>query len=168
VQVVQHLRGVECSGAEKSAAWKAVMRQLNEKVAATGTLFSGKKGAGAEAARLYSFKAYSALSPAEQAEHSWSCSACAQSMTAQKIFGSAVLREYASGAPRGDGPRRAACCVSVSPGTLGPALPSVMILVVMCYTFLLLHSVPTPPPLPSLRRWRGLPQGQEAQRRGWS
>ena len=98
--MVQQLRGVDCSGTDKSAAWKTVMRQLNDKVAKTGSLFSGKKGAGAEAARLYSFKAYSALSPAEQGEHSWSCSACAQSLTAQKIFGSAVLSQYVSGEPR--------------------------------------------------------------------
>ena len=45
--MVQQLRGVDCSGTEKSAAWMAVMRQLNDKVKKTGTLFaSKKKGAG--------------------------------------------------------------------------------------------------------------------------
>ena len=97
-QVVQQLRGVDCSGTEKSAAWMAVMRQLNDKVKKTGTLFaSKKKGAAAEAAQLFSFKAYKALTPAQQAAHDWSCTACADSVAAQKIFGSAVLPKYPSG-----------------------------------------------------------------------
>ena len=96
------MRGLDCTAAQKAAAWKAVMRQLNDKVAKTGTLFLLKrKGAAEEAAQRFSFKAYSQLTPVEQARHSWTCTACPQSQAAQKVFGTAVLCGNQSGAPRG-------------------------------------------------------------------
>ena len=93
------MRGLDCTAAQKAAAWKAVMRQLNDKVAKTGTLFLKRKGAAEQAAQRFSFKAYSQLTPVEQARHSWACTACPQSQAAQKVFGTAVLC-YPTGAPR--------------------------------------------------------------------
>ena len=61
------MRGLDCTAAQKAPAWKAVMRQLNEKVAKTGTLFLKRKGAAEQAAQRFSFKAYSQLTPVEQA-----------------------------------------------------------------------------------------------------
>ena len=83
----------------KAPAWKAVMRQLNDKAAKTGTIFLKRKGAAEDAAQRFSFKAYSQLTPVEQARHSWTCTACPQSQAAQKVFGTAVLC-YPTGAPR--------------------------------------------------------------------
>jgi len=106
-QVVQRLSHTSGTKLEIRLAWAGIMRQLNSKVAKTGTLFNPKvKGAAAEVAKHYSWKAFTALTPAAQDEHSWTCSACAQSERARALFGTAVLNGNARGAARADPPLR--------------------------------------------------------------
>ena len=102
-QVVQLLSRTTGSPLESRDAWSMVMRQLNEKVKKTGTLF---KDTAAEGAKHFSRRAFTALSPAMQDAHSWTCDVCPDSERARTVFGTAVLKDNARGAARADPPLR--------------------------------------------------------------
>ena len=90
LQVVQQLRGIECTGQEKSTAWKMMMRQINK-------LPDKFHRRSAQVAANFSMHAFNSLTPSAQLEHSWTCEACPQDAQARELFGTAVLH----GNPRG-------------------------------------------------------------------
>ena len=102
-QVVQLLSRTTGEQLERRRAWAMVMRQLNEKVKKTGTLF---KDTAAEGAKHFSRHAFTALSPEAQDAHSWTCDVCPKSERARRVFGTAVLKDSARGAARADPPLR--------------------------------------------------------------
>ena len=174
------MRGAVGSGLDKSAAWKAMTRQLNEKVAkAPGGLFSGKKGVAATAAQHFSKHAYNKMPHAERATHDWECTVCSQSLLAQELFGSAVVRDYAAGVA----PCRRACHPHTGTCRTGWHRDLTVVfgrfgLSVGCW-WALAREIPCQfcgamsavrvlitCPLPA-RRWRRLSQGQEAPWRRW-
>ena len=91
LQVVQQLRGIECTGQEKSTAWKMMMRQINK-------LPDKFHRRSAQVAANFSMHAFNSLTPSAQLEHSWTCQACPQDAQARELFGTAVRHGTPPGA----------------------------------------------------------------------
>ena len=72
LQVMRQLRGIECTGLEKSTAWKVMMRQINK----LPDKFHRRQ---AQVAANFSMHAFNSLTPSAQLEHSWTCEACPHS-----------------------------------------------------------------------------------------
>ena len=91
LQVMRQLRGIECTGLEKSTAWKVMMRQINK----LPDKFHKRP---AEVAASFSMHAFNSLTPSAQLEHSWTCQACPQDAQARELFGTAVRHGTPPGA----------------------------------------------------------------------